>query len=248
MSQAEFNFDAKPASEQAPADIAEKIKKLLRLGKSSNRHEAELALERAFRLAQKYRVDLDALNLDEESEKLAHEWFHLGKRISFLQARALNVVTHFFRVEACISYPRFVFVGRATDVMIAHYSFEFIVRAGKMELRDFEKAERKARRKMSSGKRKQFIQGFIYGLTQQLREVEKEVVLDDSKTALVLAESARRKTYLNLLIPNMGKPKKLDCGRQNKTALMSGFERGQDTRINTPLNNSGAVAPLALCG
>jgi hypothetical protein len=241
--QCEFDFDRPSAAERAPQDIAEKIKKLLRLGKSANRHEAELALERAFRLAQKYRVDLESLDLDQESEKLAHEWFGFGKRASFLACRALNVVVHFFRVEVCISFPRVVFVGRATDVMIAGYAFEFIVRAGKMELREFEKFERKARRKMSTGKRKQFIQGFIYGITVQLTAAEDEIVLDDSKTAMIVAEKARRERYINELIPNQEK-KKLDTGRMNRTALTSGFLRGKETRINTPLHNSSEATLL----
>lgn len=240
-SQQEFDFDRPAASEQAPADIAEKIKKLLRLGKSSNRHEAELALERAYRLAQKYHVDVESLDLDEESERLAHEWFDFGKRASFLKLRALNVIVHFFHVEVCLSAPRVVFVGRPADVMIGHYVYEFIVRAGKAELCGFEIAEKKARRKMSGGKRKQFVQGFIFGITRQLRQVQQEVVLDDAKTALVVAEKQARERYLHELIPNR-KDLRIEEGRKNQTALMHGFHRGSETRINQPLTDDAAEA------
>jgi len=243
--QPEFDFDARPASQQAPPDIAEKIKKLLRLGKSSNRHEAERALEAAFRLARKYRVDVESLDLDEESETLAHEWFAFTKRASFLQCRALNVVMHFFRVDVCIHHTsRLLFVGRPVDVMIAHYVFEFIVRAGKLELRGFERLERAMRRKMSTGKRKQFVQGFIYGITRQLHEVEREVVLDDSKTALITADELRRKRYLDELVPGLV-TKQVESGRANKTALMHGFARGQQTQISQPLRDKERLALTA---
>ncbi|GEM_PF-5918622 len=244
--QPEFDFNAQPASEQAPADIAEKIKKLLRLGKSSNRHEAELALERAFRLAQKYRIDVESLDLDEESEKLAHEWFRFEKRAGYLHYRAMNVVEGFFRVKVGWSISRIVFIGRPTDVMIARYAFDFIVRTGKRELRGFEISERNARRKMSTGKRENFIEGFIYGIIQQLKTVSEEIVLDDAKTAIVVAEEAARERYFHERLGGSKEERSLPTPRLNRTALMHGYDRGRETRINQPLNNGASAAPLML--
>lgn len=216
-------------------EIIEKIKKLLRLGRSANRHEAELALQRAFDLASRHKVDVTTLDLDAETKKIAHEWFHVGQRISFLRQRTLGLVTAYFHVDCCTSRPRVVFVGTPSDIAIAHYVLEFIDQQGRKWLREFEAAEKSARRKITENKRKNFIQGFIYGLAEQLKERHKTLILEDSKTAIVLAEQGRqRDAYMNELIPNMT-TRKLDVSRKNVSALMSGFIRGQATKINKPL-------------
>jgi len=224
--------------------IAEKIKKLLRLGRSSNPHEAELALQRAFELAEKHRIDVESLNLDEREAAVVHEWFEMGHRLSFIKKRALGLVQRFFHVEVCISSPRVVFVGRAQDITIAHYVFEFVVRAGTKCLRAFESGERAHRRKVNHGKRTQFLHGFFYGLSMKLRGAQQAHPLTDQQNALVVGERLSRESYLGQLIPNT-KKLSLDAGRQNKGALLASVDAGQSTSIHQPLNTTPG-APLQL--
>jgi hypothetical protein len=55
--QQEFDFERRSSTKEAPVEIVEKIKKLLRLAADkSNRHEAELALRRAFELARRHSI------------------------------------------------------------------------------------------------------------------------------------------------------------------------------------------------
>ena len=121
--------------------VIERIKKLLRLGRSPNQHEAELAMQRAFELAEKYRIEVESLDPDDREAAVVHEWFLAGARMSFLKKRALSIVQSFFHVDVCTSLPRVVFVGRSTDITIAHYVWEFLVTAGTRCLRAYEAEE-----------------------------------------------------------------------------------------------------------
>lgn len=216
------------------AEIIEKIKKLLRLGQSSNPHEAGLALQRAFELAQRHGVDVADLDLDERLEKLVHEYFKCPQRVDYLRKRIFNLLVRFFRVEVCVAHRKVVFVGRETDVQIAGYVYEFLAWAGNKGWREFESAERARRRVINQAKRQNYFQGFIYGIAQQL-EGSAAAVLDDNKTALVVTEKEARCAYMDQLVPNTT-PLPLAKVKRSLGALMSGFNEGKKTQINQPLN------------
>jgi hypothetical protein len=225
--------------------IVEKIKALLRLSRSANRHEAELALQRAFALARKHQIDVTALDPDEQREGIGHEYFPHGRRTNFLQSRCLNLVCRFFHVEVCISVPRILFVGTPTDVTIAHYVYGFLCQQGRRGLREFEAGEKKARRKMSQAKRENYVQGFAYGIAEQLREGEVALPLDERRIAIVAADQAARRRRLDELVPNTRAIKREVSGRR-QTALVSGWIQGQQTKITQPLNGTGRET-RALC-
>ena len=211
----------------------------------SNRHEAELALRRAFELARKHNVDVDSLDLDEKTQRILHEEFPFPKRVGFLQFRALNLVINFFPVNAIIGWARVTFIGKPSDIAIAHYVYEFIVRVGLRESRDYEVAERKARRKMSKGKRQSFVQGFIYGLARQLKVAESGLDLSDSQSALVVAEEQQRDAYQAGQFPETTSIIR-DIDRKVSNALMAGHAAGQRTSIRTPLESAPGPAVLAI--
>jgi len=226
--------------------IAEKIKKLLRLAADkSNRHEAELALRRALELARKHQIDVESLDLDEKTERILHEQFPFTKRMSYLQYRSLNILCNFFRVNVVRGYAKVTLIGKPTDIAIAWYAYEFIVRVGNRELQAFEIAEKKARRKMSTGKRQSFIQGYIYGLAKQLNAAEADITLTDDQTALVVAEEAQRESYEASLFLET-RTLSRDVARKNSTALILGFCAGQSTSIRTPLDPAPTAPILAI--
>jgi len=216
-------------------DIIEKIKKLLRLSRSSNRHEAELALSRAAELATRHKIDLASVDPDADSESLGHEFFEMGLRVSFLQHRALNICVRFFHVEVCIYRPRVVFVGTPTDIAIANYVCGFLQQQGRRFLREWEAEERKARLKVTKNKRENFIQGFIYGIAANLTEANR-FAMDDAKFAIVLAEQkSRRSAAMDALIPNRETAQRI-IKRENTTAIMAGWRKGKETKIAPAIN------------
>jgi hypothetical protein len=227
------------------SEIVEKIKKLLRLGQSTNPHEAALALERAFDLAARHHVDVSALELDDDVEKLVSEWFKVGERLSFLQQRALALCVSFFNVAVCVARPRVVFVGTPSDVTIAWYVYGFICQQGRSWLRVYEIDERLARRRVTRNKRANFVQGFIYGIALQVGNRRRQLVIEDSKTAIVLAEQEKaRNAYMDDVVPNRTLAKR-ELKRELRGPLMTGFARGQETRINAPLRGPEKLALTA---
>jgi hypothetical protein len=227
--------------------IIEKIKALLRLARSSNRHEAELALQRAFQLAEKHKIDVTTLDPDANAEDVTHEVFGFGWRLAFLNGVMLNLCVRFFHVEVCLKKPEVMFVGKPTDITIAWYVYGFLCQQCRKWLKQFEAEEKRARRKMSEAKRKNFISGFSYGIANQLREVKEALQIDDSKTALILAEREDRKRHLAETVPNTADIK-LNEPRRQRGAMMEGYMRGKETRINKPLTGTAGPALTLTAG
>lgn len=245
--QAEFDFTARPpapeprrenVSAERLAEIAEKIKKLLRLARGTTAAESALALQRAFELANRFGIDTSRLNLDEQAEPMLGEYFHCGERPDFLRRRIIVLCMTYFRVEACLCGPRVLFVGRQSDVQIAGYVYEFLVRAGGACLRSYVAAEHKARRVTNTEKRTSFVQGFVYAISQQLDEAKAQIVLDDARSALVVAEKHARKAKLDELIPDQVAGKTERPIKRHQGALVSGFVEGEKTKIHQPLNGA----------
>jgi hypothetical protein len=219
--------------------IIERIKKLLRLAadKRGNPHEAERALALAFELAEKHRVDVESLDLDEKSTELMHEYFAVGFRFDRMKREIFAILQTFFHVSVVLCGPRMMVVGRREDVMIAQYVYDFLRRAGSDCLSAFARSEKASRRRMTTNKRASFIAGFFYGISETLSKAKRAIPLSDSASALVMAERANRAAYVEA---NLGRTEKLKQlpERKNETALTSGYLKGRDTKINQPLAGS----------
>lgn len=243
MSQAEFDFEAKPEAakpaSEASASLIERIKKLLRLAadKRGNSHEAERALQLAYELAEKHRVDVGSLDLDEQTEKVMHEKWDMGMRFDRLRRGVVGILATFFHVNVLVSNPKLTVIGKPTDVLLAHYVYDFLLRAGRNCLGAYEKSEKQARRRTSSTKRANYIEGFIWGLYAMLRQTRITAELTDAQNAIVLAEDAERRAYE---VANFKtKPlKSLPEKRRNESAASRGFNDGKAQSINQPLAGS----------
>lgn len=245
--QTEFDFEArKEEFRQASATIIERIKKLLRLAadKRGNRHEAERALHLAWELAEKHRVGVESLNLDEESERLMHEHFDVGQRYDRLRRGIFQLLRAYFHVSTCLCGHTMMVVGKPNDVLIARYVHDFLLRAGRERLRAYEGAEKSQRRRVTTNKRGGYIYGFICGLSVMLDGAREAMPLTDSQTALVIAEAAKRESYV---AGEVGPTRDLKAlpDRKNKSATWIGYLDGRTTNIHQPLTGT-AGAPLLL--
>jgi hypothetical protein len=226
----------------SPDPTIEKIKKLLRLGQSNNRHEAELALQRAFEIAERNNIDLAALDLADDLKRIALRAYHVGSRISYTRKAALRIVGTFFNVTLVVGRPCIKFVGTAADVEIAIHVFEFIARCCNRDLLAARKHA--ARRRFSRNQMLNFVNGFFYGVGGQLRHAREEVLIAHEQYALVLqSEEKRREAFIDANMKT--RPLHLlETGRKNVDVLMLGHSYGSQIQINSPLPR--ATAPLAL--
>ena len=226
--------------------IIERIKKLLRLAadKRGNAHEAERAMQLAFELAERHRIDVAGLDLDEESARLVHERWEIGWRFDRLRRGIFALLQTYFHVTVCVSRPQMIVIGRPQDVLIARYVHDFLLRAGRECLRKYEAEQKDSGRRMTTNKRAGYLAGFIYGIGSKLAASRKTMPLTDSMAALVVVEDAARDQMLAKLVPMRADLARLE-GRKNPTAVMAGYLDGRATTINQPL--SGAPGgPLAL--
>lgn len=155
----------------------ETIKALLRLARdrAASPAEAALALNRALELIAKHNIDIATLDLDGPTERLVNERVHVGERISQIKFLVAGILQEFFHCRICISRPHLRIVGRESDVTIATYVFDFLVRAASSGLRDYCVRERKARRKITGPKRANYTRGWIYAVSSNLRPPVAEI-------------------------------------------------------------------------
>jgi hypothetical protein len=219
-------------------DVVERIKKLLRLAQSSNPHEAQLALSRAYEIAARHQIDLTDVGVEAEVEDLLHKRFPIGLRITFLKRKLIGIIVSFFNVDAVYSGGDVVLIGTNSDVEIAWYVFELLVEQGKRQLRVFEKAERQFGRRSTKKKRDSFVAGFVYGLAAQLERSREQIEIEDSRFAIVLVDQQKkREQHMHSLFPELGAPRRQrKVEDPNKLALLYGFQCGRSTRISKPLN------------
>ena len=212
--------------------IIEKIRKLLRKGAGNgNANEAQVAIAMAFELARKHSVDLDSIDLSDD-EAIERLLIRIGSRCSTERKLILGVLKTFFRVHVVLTFPDVALIGRVTDVAIAHYAHDFLLNSLRLALREFQNNHS---RKLSKTKKQSFAQGWIYGVCQQLRACEQQLVVEDSRMALVPTSqdprimAASASYYPDTMIvpaPQI---------RKNREALTEGFLKGEKVNVRTPL-------------
>jgi hypothetical protein len=227
--------------------ITEKVRKLLRLAKSTNAAEAESALAKAMEMAARHQIDVHALAEDAEVAKLVTRHFRCGgHRIAREWREAMSVARQFFNITTCIlrGQGKVAFIGTETDVQIADYVTGFLVRACRMELDKFAAAEKKRSRRMTTNKRASFIHAFFGGIWLQLKQQRETQIQTLTGLELALKDAAQaRDAHMAADIGPTKTVTALDIPRSTKAVLYAGYDAGLGTRINPAL---GTDAPLEL--
>lgn len=229
----------------ATDDIVEKIKKLLRLARSSNPHEAQLAMERAMQLAREHEIAIEGLNPDDAAREktVTHRDSEEHVRISYDKEYAVRICCRFFHVEAVWvkiiirrdGWPqlgtKITFVGRRSDLEIALYVYHFLQH-------NFSFCWRKHRGRFRN--RRAFVDGMFHGIYSRLREAEPP--RDTKGTELVVREL---ETYIAAIMGETTKGEYTEPDHNAHAARNAGWMAGRETSIRTPLNAS-AETTLAL--
>lgn len=226
----------------APVEIIERIKKLLRLARSSNQHEAQLALQRAMALAAEYRVAIDALNPDASAPSVTHQDTETLSRLSYDRKFAALIVQRFFRVKPIARYGTCVvnglnrageklsFVGTASDIEISLYVYHFLVR-------HFSFCWRNHRARCRN--RYSFVEGMFQGIYTKLLEAEPAAGEPDRKgTELVVS----MKGYIDRHIGKT-ESKEMASGTAD-AARYAGYVQGRNTQICPAIKTRATVLAL----
>lgn len=206
-------------------DILEKIKKLLRLSRSANQHEAELAMQRALELAARHRIDISKLDPDDTQSTINHATSRSWKRFPIEAKLAAVIIKNFFHVDVVLSCPSdyeqvAFFIGTPSEIAIADYVFGFLVG-------HFQRSwtQRKNRRLKN---RKNFIHGMFYGISKKLSEAKVDQAAKSSASALSISCAHYIKTHLGQTDSKAFKPN----SDQNSSSFLHGYMVGSQTTIN----------------
>lgn len=174
-----------------------KIMKLLALGSSPNKYEAELAMQRAYELMQKY--DIDIADIKQDEKKYVDNTVPIGGKIYEEHLLVSRLCRDYFKVfsfvdsmpiDKNISYSMMTdklmdakcirFVGKKHHVEISLYVFAFLVYT-------FRKLYRKQNKIQKVRDKKAFMEGLYIGLNQKLEESHKKV---EQEYGIVVVEDA----------------------------------------------------------
>lgn len=218
-------------------EIADKIKKLLRLARSANEHEATLALMRARDLALKHSLSVEELDLEKDLEPIGEQLFKVGRRISFEHKMATAFAREYFSVGAFIDRNAggIVIVGETHSRLIAEYVIEFLVNRIRRGAAEFRKQEARARRKWSNTKKANYIRGFFYALHSKFDAPIAQLPESQSQTALATVDRIKGYIFNKYGKLTVGRGK---AARRNRSAMAAGFDQGKNTDIHTPLQGT----------
>ena len=120
-------------------------------------------------------MDVTGLDPDEATEKVLHEAWTMGMRYDRLRRGIVGILQSHFHVTVVLAQPEIFVIGKPTDVLIAHYVNDFLLRAARNCVKAFDATEKLGRRRCSPSKRANYIQGFIWGLYAALSAGKKQI-------------------------------------------------------------------------
>jgi hypothetical protein len=220
--------------------IEDRIRKLLRLGQSPFEAEAQRAIEMAFELAARHQIEIEAMDLDERERRIVSVAVECGLRLPLEKALALNVLCRFFNVSTVRCGRNVRFCGRADDVEIARYVFEFLSSTVRGLVNE-RRSERRHGHRFTENRRRNFIFGFYYGVTARLNARKAELIPEGSSTALALVDHAEERS--EFIAETIGATRSLAIARPKRKdpdAMVAGFLHGKQTEIRPAVSGSSS--------
>jgi hypothetical protein len=154
--------------------IMDKLRKLYALSKSSNPHEAAVALQRAQKLMQHHGIDQSDLELSDISESISDYWPVGGSRPPTYMLGLLAIIRDAFAVQSVVLSgisTRVSFCGPQNRAVLASYTFEVLGRQLIKARQNFIKTQNKRLKTTTKTSRgDKFAEGWIIAV---LNEIEK---------------------------------------------------------------------------
>jgi hypothetical protein len=224
-------------AEPAAARLTEKLRRLLSLAGSDNRHEAELAMERAQELMLRHQLSL-------EGSQRRYVFRHLGKpqrRKSRAESLIGSVLIEHFFVEAIwtsVYAPRtghqeqqLEICGSEDNVAMAEYVHDFLLRTAK-ELW----ARAYAAGDLRPGDRSAFMAGVIQGFRNKLNGARRQ----HQSTGLVYLGDPGLRDYYRRRHPHVRR--RTFAGTTRAAAAARGRAEGKRVVLHRPMEQSSSAS------
>lgn len=212
--------------------VLEKIKKLLR-NKGRTTEETETALFLAQKLAIKNGIDINSVNPDEPTrEPITHAKAAALSRIQCECKYSAMIINRFFNVRA-FANSGIVFVGTSTEIEIAKYVYNFLVKHFRREW----KTKRGRLRNRQS-----FMWGMYRGLYYKLQLLEPKHI--EKEGIILTSHAVAIKNYVDEKFDRLGSmdmqpDKDSEAARRRGIAsgLATNIRKGLETNHQTKLLN-----------
>lgn len=218
--------------------IFDKIEKLLNLSKSSNEHEAALALQRAQKLMATYNISVEDVKGSKISSGSVDEIVN-AELIEVWVDALLSLVTSTFGIKAVrhhIVSSEFnkngknvlYFIGDTNRVNLATYCYEVLARQLKTARKNFNKslpADTKNKWRLADS--------FCFGWVNAIRKKVSALVITDDENILI-------ENKMKTLFPNTRDGKTHENAKVDNLSYMMGVEKGKDVSLNVPVSGSSA--------
>lgn len=211
--------------------VLEKLKKLLALSKSTNPHEAALAVQRAQKLMRAHGITQNDLAFSDIDESISDYWGAGSVNPPRYMLGLLDIIRAAFAVESIIHSgfnPSVGFYGNKDRIELASYTWEVLARqliaARKNYIRQQNK-RLKSTTKTSRGDK--FAEGWVTA-------VRGEVHL----FAMSREEQELTKAWLEQKYPKAGTTKGREAGksRDADVSRYNGYKEGENVRLYQPVS------------
>jgi hypothetical protein len=231
-------------------EIIKKVQKLLSLAQSDNENEAKMASAKAQEILLKYNLDLQ--QVVDAAVEYGEEGVGNSSKLTMEAKEILPLIMDAFRVR-CIVLEEWersmkgrlrrmrkpTFVGEKTNLQIAVYTYQFLMRSYKDQFRTHQKAT-----KCSSKMRYSFYRGLSSGLRYQFKIVKDKV---ETERGLVLKRDPKLDEFFANLFPKT-KQIRTDVKDIDPSTYQHGKEAGQKLRIHRGIENSATNSGRTLTG
>lgn len=236
------------------AEALAKVRKLLRLGESTNVHEAALAMARAQEIMERYRIEQSMLSLETPGSEEPDEPIEdFGNKDAELDAGLLrrqwkiSLASHLARHNQCRiylsrkwraqkSHHTIELVGRPTDADTVRYLFGYICR-------ELERLVAEAGKGCGKTWRANFLLGGVQCVGDRLREMREQVRKDvqadrDSRALVVVSQALAKLDERGTAVEKWMKENmrlgrsRASAGRYDGGARRSGYEAAKSINLS----------------
>jgi hypothetical protein len=227
----------------------ETIRRLLRLGSSSNHHEAELALSKAAELARRHSINLDSVKANEQRARIIEKTFSSKMSFDQIEGAAAQICMALFRVKCVYFDTEATYIGFEHNVETAVWAHAFVIEQCGRDLSAFRRSTLARKKKaLSDGSVHDYCIGWAIGVKRQydadIAAMPADPALDNSKTALILAKQDKEvDEYMEAQHGNAEKEKQ-KRRRPDDKAFMAGIRDGSKVSISRPIKDGSSQLKL----
>ena len=226
--------------------ILDKLEKLIALSGSSNEHEANLAMEKAIKMAVENNIELSRVASSVRKDEIIKERNVSGtSRLPVTYGYVTDILISFFNVKILTTGNRshgrgLVYIGRKDDVEFAKYLYEYLNNTFMLLWKEYYKKNPHLSVKVA---RTSYFRGLWKGLSDKLRAAKAaaETVIEANtkegyELMLVDHEKALQAAMVNFY-PDLKKAPKAQKKQIDVTVFRDGLSKGGDINVHSGLTD-----------